>query len=54
MNRKSNNKQTEELLQETFSNLHVGQYSLFLNFITKQNTTEMRIIVIVTSTELHF
>ena len=43
---------SEGLLQETFSNLHVGQYNLFSNFITKQNTTERRIIVIVS--ELHF
>ena len=27
---------SEGLLQETFSNLHVGQYNLFSNFITKQ------------------
>ena len=47
MNRKSNNKQTvfsEELLQEIFAD--VGQYNLFSNFTTKENTTERRIIVV--------
>ena len=46
MNRKSNNKQfffSEELLQEIFA--VVGQYNLFSNFTTKENTTERRIIV---------
>ena len=48
MNRKSNNKQTvffsEELLQEIFAD--VGQYNLFSNFTTKENTTERRIILV--------
>ena len=36
MNRKSNNEQffSEELLQEIFSNLHVGQYNLLSHFKT--------------------
>ena len=43
MNRKSNNYQffSEELLQEIFSNLHVGQYNLLSHFTTKEkNGTE--------------
>ena len=38
MNRKSNNKQffSEELLQEIFSNLQVGQYNLLSHFTTKE------------------
>ena len=48
MNRKSNNKQffSEELLQEIFSNLHVGQYNLLSHF-TKKPCKERRIIVAV-------
>ena len=57
MNRKSNNKQffSEELLQEIFSNSHVGQYNLVSHFTTKEKTNackEKRIIVVVY--ELHF
>ena len=39
MNRKSNNKQfffSEDLIQEIFSNLHVGQYNLLSHFTTKE------------------
>ena len=38
MNRKSKNKQLffpEDLIQEIFSNLHVGQYNLLSHFTTK-------------------
>ena len=55
MNRKSNNKQffSEDLIQEIFSNLHVGQYNLLSHFTTKEKTcTERRIIVV--ESELHF
>ena len=57
MNRKSNNKQffSEELLQEIFSNSHVGQYNLLSHFTTKEKTNackEKRIIVVVS--EMHF
>ena len=39
MNRKSNIKQfffPEDLMQEIFSNLHVGQYNLLSHFTTKE------------------
>ena len=40
MNRKSDNKQffSEELLQEIFSSLHVGQYNLLSHCTTKEKT----------------
>ena len=39
---------SEELLQEIFSNLHVGQYNLLSHFTTKEKTNckERRIIVV--------
>ena len=45
---------SEELLQEIFSNLHVGQHNLLSHFTSKEkdNCTERRIIVVVS--ELHF
>ena len=45
MNRKSNNKQfffSEDLIQETFSNLHVGQYNLLSHFTTKEKKNMYR------------
>ena len=51
-NEQEKQQQTNKQFFQTFSNLNVGQYNLFSNFSTKQNTTERGITVIVS--ELHF
>ena len=47
MNRKSDNKQTVFFRRATTRKLaDVGQYNLFSNFTTNENTTERRIILV--------